>query len=54
MGKGDKRRPRIVQRAVFESNWDLIFRKKSGGRKNSKRNSINETSNVNNEWNGEY
>jgi hypothetical protein len=27
-GKGDKRRPLVVPKEVFESNWDLIFGKK--------------------------
>jgi len=25
MGKGDKRRPREVTKAAFDSNWDRIF-----------------------------
>ena len=27
-GKGDKRRPCLVNRKVFEDNWDRIFGKK--------------------------
>lgn len=30
-GKGDKRRPQKVDQAVFESNWDRIFKKKRSG-----------------------
>jgi hypothetical protein len=28
-GKGDKRRPLVVPKEVFENNWDSIFGKKS-------------------------
>ena len=27
-GKGDKRRPLVVPKEVFENNWDAIFGKK--------------------------
>ena len=27
-GKGDKKRPRKVDKKVFEDNWDRIFKKK--------------------------
>ena len=27
-GKGDKRRPREVDKKTFENNWDKIFKKK--------------------------
>ena len=31
MGKGDKRRPRLIDRVTYEENWNLIFGKKSCG-----------------------
>ncbi len=81
MGKGSKRRPRVISRKQYESNWDMVFGKKDkscGGlpagfisnedfegkpikssnraerRKNPKRYSIDETSDVNNEVDYDY
>ena len=32
-GKGDKQRPRKVDKKVFEDNWDRIFKKKKKEKK---------------------
>jgi len=32
-GKGDKRRPQLVSRKVFEDNWNKVFGKKKRKRK---------------------
>ena len=31
MGKGDKRRPRFVDRKTFEENWEETFKRRGGG-----------------------
>ena len=44
MSKGSKRRPRLVDRKTFDSNWNKIFGRVSSSERNSNNISSNKTS----------